>query len=148
MALSLGAFPGCCGIHIVQNFGHTPTNPGGGEPTKEEVEKALDYYEAENFHSKGLVLIALNTAQKKVFAKTMEKYEFEPVVENFYHPGHRSKITLYARKTHDSENKRKYRKGAADKQTVVAARALEMKKQAGTRMFINTGSWSTSSWDD
>lgn len=90
-------FPKCCGINVIANFGNDgfATYPH----TKEEIQK---YIRPIN-KTKGLTLIALNEKQVVAFGDIVEAEGFKPLVENFFHPGHMSHITLYGRITFTEE---------------------------------------------
>lgn len=90
-------FPECCGIDIIANFGNDgfATYPH----TKEEIQKYIRPINKTN----GLTLIALNEKQVVAFGDIVEAEGFKPLVENFFHPGHMSRITLYGRITFTEE---------------------------------------------
>lgn len=90
-------FPKCCGIDVIVNFGNDGffTNPH----TKEEIQKFIRPINK----TKGLTLIALNEQQVVAFGDIVEAEGFKPLVENFFHPGHMSRITLYGRITFTEE---------------------------------------------
>lgn len=90
-------FPKCCGIDVLANFGNDgfATYPH----TKEEIQKFIRPINK----TKGLTLIALNEKQVVAFGDIVEAEGFKPLVENFFHPGHMSRITLYGRVTFTEE---------------------------------------------
>lgn len=90
-------FPKCCGIDILANFG----NDGffTYSHTREEIQKFIRPINK----TKGLTLIALNEQQVVAFGDIVEAEGFKPLVENFFHPGHMSRITLYGRITFTEE---------------------------------------------
>lgn len=94
--LSVQAFPGCCGIQIITNFGNTPT--GGSNPgmTPEIAGKWLDLHLPRKNYV-GVLMAALNSDQVEAgFEKILLEKGFEKQCNAWYHPGHGKDISTYA----------------------------------------------------
>lgn len=85
-------FPKCCGIDVVGGFG----NDGfrfNHSYTPDEVRNFIRV----KSKTKGLTLLALNEKQIPLLEDIVLNEGFDALVENFFHPGHLSRITLYGR---------------------------------------------------
>lgn len=90
-------FPKCCGINVIGGFGNDGFT--AYSYSKEDIQKYIRF----DFRTKGLTLIALNEKQVIAFGDIVEAEGFKPLVEDFFHPGHMSRITLYGRITFTEE---------------------------------------------
>lgn len=85
-------FPKCCGIDVVGGFGNDGF-PFNYSYTPDEVR---DFIRVKS-KTKGLTLLALNKKQIPLLEDVVLNEGFNVLVENFFHPGHLSRITLYGR---------------------------------------------------
>jgi len=85
-------FPKCCGIDVVGGFG----NDGFAFNHSYTPEKVRDFIRVKS-KTKGLTLLALNEKQIPLLEDVVLNEGFNVLVENFFHPGHFSRITLYGR---------------------------------------------------
>lgn len=91
-------FPNCCGIKVVNGFGHD------GFPSRRSYDiKTIEVYISKKAKEYGLQLIALNDKQIPIIEHVLLKHGFEILVKEFYHPAHDSRITLYGRKSYSEE---------------------------------------------
>ena len=90
--------PGCCGIKLITNFGHTHANEadlgGNYKPSNEEVSTYLLTI-ARTYPSRALICF-INGDQNKVLEKTILEAGFERTFE-FYHRNHNSTIYQYTK---------------------------------------------------
>lgn len=85
-------FPKCCGIDVLGGFGNDGF-PINHSYTPDEVR---DFIKVKS-KTKGLTLLALNEKQIPLLEDVVLNEGFNVLVENFFHPGHLSRITLYGR---------------------------------------------------
>lgn len=93
MTIRHGAFPQCCGISVVSNFGGTPTGSRDDEANEAEVKREIARIRRET--ATGLHLIALNEQQEKKFSKWIINEGYIKWGEKFYHGGHGNWLQLY-----------------------------------------------------
>lgn len=96
--LRLNAFPTCCAINVISNFGYSSTALDKYSPDIKDIEEHLDQLIEQA--GVGLLLVALDKKQKAKYADLMKEKEFRILVEDFYHPGHNSWVNLYALAIH------------------------------------------------
>lgn len=85
-------FPKCCGIDVVGGFG----NDGFLINHSYTPDEVRDFIRVKS-KTKGLTLLALNEKQIPLLEDVVLNEGFNVLVENFFHPGHLSRITLYGR---------------------------------------------------
>lgn len=93
-------YPQCCGIKILSSFGWSTTNPNCAGPRDLELMEE-DLKALSNYKSFGLFLVAISDEQKPHVEYLLKKYEYRPIIKDFFHPGHHKNITLYARVLHN-----------------------------------------------
>ena len=91
--MRVNGFNGCCGIRIIDGFGHTSTASYNSNLGIKEIEEYIE----KNKKSKdqAIVLIALNQEQIERYGKMIDRLQFKPLMKDVYHPGHGNNITLY-----------------------------------------------------
>lgn len=103
MALTVNAFPQCCGIKIITGFGKTAntlvSNTDEVKKVEEELTKIVAKQKAtakaDEYDAVGLLMITLNHEQIAIYQEMMIRVGFVEVVTPFYHPAHESRIAVY-----------------------------------------------------
>lgn len=93
--LIVQAFPTCCGLCVVTNFGKTATGGSNVNMNAEHADKSLkEIIELNNRKVAGLI-VAINHEQVRVYDEVLKKNGFKIVFDKVYHPGHGNYITTY-----------------------------------------------------
>lgn len=104
-------FYGCCGINVLWGLGKTST---ANVANYNAVASVIAEIEKNKTSSNAMTLIALNEEQRAIYQEGLGDIGYYPVVMDAYHPGHKTKITLFARinnpvETHGTSNDTKKR---------------------------------------
>ncbi len=100
--LSVNSFPVCCGAEVLGHFGYAKNNIGAQRrPPIAETE--ADLKEADEQNHVGLKVLTLASEQREHIEPSLKKFGYKLLVENFYHPGHRSRISLYGKVMHPTQ---------------------------------------------
>lgn len=92
-------FPVCCGAEVIGYFGYAKNNIGAQfRPPIKEIEE--DLAELDNRTGVGFRCLTLASEQREFIEPSLKKFNYKMLVENFYHPGHGSKISLYGKVLH------------------------------------------------
>lgn len=103
--MTTAAFPFCCGISIIADFGNTNHALNSKKYTKEEVENFLESRaEFGSYGGGAFKMIVLNDDQNKLFKGLMKKYGFRCIAKN-YHSSHDSEIFIYIKKNPKKKSK-------------------------------------------
>lgn len=94
-------FGGCCGIRILYGLGKSIT---AGLRNDESVKSVLDEVAGYDGKDVSMLLIALNQDQIPIYGAGLGALGYFPVVNEAWHPGHDSKITLYARVSYPNQS--------------------------------------------
>ena len=108
MNIKRGAFPGCCGIQILWNFGNTAVTPGTSSTISvESIDKAIneallikipgwpDGIVPEKPQPYALTLIALNETQHKKLHRMMKRKGFK-LIDKGWNLNHKDMNYLYS----------------------------------------------------
>jgi hypothetical protein len=99
--MDIAYFPGCCGGHVLYNFGHTTCTEGNSDGFDlDDMERQLEEYIQVQKHCAFLV-ITLNTEQREVYKEMLFKHGFRRKGSGYNAP-HKSTVYVYIRFNHQN----------------------------------------------
>lgn len=84
-------FPFCCAGKVLCDFGGTPITLGDyKKPSKEEIEKFINYAESSN--NAGFFIIAINDEQNEFMEPILKKCKYTCIAKEIPSPNHEESI--------------------------------------------------------